>query len=92
VKVGIGVDGEASADIADPFENIRMGLYFIRASYGYASIMQPIDVLRMATMGSAEVMGIADKVGSLEVGKYADFIVISPPSPVFDPAATIVLP
>lgn len=90
VKVGIGVDGEASADIADPFENIRMGLYFIRASYGYASIMQPIDVLRMATIGSAEVMGIADRVGSLEVGKYADFIVISPPSPVFDLAATIV--
>jgi hypothetical protein len=29
-------------------------------------------------MGSAEVMGIADKVGSLEVGKFADFVVISP--------------
>ena len=90
VKVGMGVDGEASADIADPFENMRMGLYFIRASYGYASAMQVIDVLRLATMGSAEVMGIADKVGSLEIGKFADFDVISPPSPVFDAAATVV--
>src|SRR5262245_42208595 len=89
VKVGMGVDGEASADISDPFENVRMGLYFIRASYGHASIMQPIDVLRMATMGSAELMGIADKVGSLEIGKYADFNIISPPSPVYDAAATI---
>jgi cytosine/adenosine deaminase-related metal-dependent hydrolase len=90
IKVGIGVDGEASADIADPFENARMGLYFIRASYGYASVMQPIEVLRMATMGSAEVMGVADRIGSLQVGKYADFIVIVPPSPVYDVAATIV--
>jgi len=90
LRVGMGVDGEASADIADPFENMRMGLYFIRASYGHASIMQAIDVLRMSTMGSAEVMGVADKVGSLEVGKFADFVVITPPSPVFDAAATIV--
>jgi imidazolonepropionase-like amidohydrolase len=41
---------------------------------------------------AAKTETAADKVGSLEVGKYADFIVISPPSPVFDPAATIVLP
>ena len=86
----MGVDGEASADIADPFENMRMGLYFIRASYGHASIMEAFDVLRMSTMGSAEVMGVADKVGSLEVGKFADFVVITPPSPVFDASATVV--
>jgi cytosine/adenosine deaminase-related metal-dependent hydrolase len=90
LKVGMGVDGEASADIADPFENMRMGLYFIRASYGHASIMEAFDVLRMSTMGSAEVMGVSDKIGSLEVGKFADFVVIEPPSPVFDAAATVV--
>lgn len=90
LKVGMGVDGEASADIADPFENMRMGLYCIRASYGQASIMEAFDVLRMSTMGSAEVMGVADKIGSLEVGKFADFVVITPPSPVFDAAATVV--
>lgn len=91
LKVGMGVDGEASADIADPFENMRMGLYFVRASYGRASIMQTIDVLRMATIGSAELMGVGDRIGSLEIGKFADFLVINPPSPVFDVASTIVL-
>jgi 5-methylthioadenosine/S-adenosylhomocysteine deaminase len=90
LKVGMGVDGEASGDIADPFENMRMGLYFIRASYGYASIMQAIDVLRMSTLGSADVMGVADKIGSLEAGKFADFVVITSPSPVFDAAAAVV--
>jgi 5-methylthioadenosine/S-adenosylhomocysteine deaminase len=91
VKVGMGVDGEASADIADPFENMRMGLYFIRASYGAASAMRTIDVMRIATIGSAELMGVADKVGSLEIGKYADFAIISPPAPVFDAVAMVVL-
>jgi cytosine/adenosine deaminase-related metal-dependent hydrolase len=90
LKVGLGVDGEASADIADPFENMRMGLYSIRSSYGHASVMQAIDVLRMATLGSAEVMGVDDKIGSLDVGKFADFVIIKPPSPVIDAAATVV--
>jgi len=95
VAVGMGVDGQASADLPDPFENMRMGLYMVRAKYEDATIMQPIDVLRLHTMGSAKVMGIAAKVGSLEVGKFADFVVVSPlgeidRAPVFDPAATIV--
>lgn len=94
VKVGMGVDGQASADLPDPFENMRMGLYLIRAKYESALIMQPIDVMRLHTMGSAEVLGIADKVGSLEVGKYGDILVIDPKSvdraPVFDPYATLV--
>ncbi len=95
VKVGMGVDGQASADIACPFENMRMGLYMIRAKYESADIMQPIDVLRLHTMGSAEVLGIADRVGSLEVGKEGDFVVVDPANmdtaPVLDAYASVVM-
>lgn len=95
VKVGMGVDGQASADLPDPFENMRMGLYMIRAKYESALVMQPIDVLRMHTYGGAEVLGIEDKVGSLEVGKFGDIAVVNPRTfdraPVFDPYATLVL-
>ena len=94
VKVGMGVDGQASADLPDPFENMRMGLYMIRAKYESAMVMQPIDVLRLHTIGGAEVLGVADKVGSLEVGKFGDILVLDPRSvdraPVFDPYATFV--
>jgi 5-methylthioadenosine/S-adenosylhomocysteine deaminase len=90
LRVGMGVDGEASADISSPFESMRMGLFMVRAFYGTAAIMQPADVLWIATMGSADLMGVADRVGSLETGKYADFLIVTPPSPVFDAAATIV--
>ncbi len=90
----MGVDGQASADIPDPFENMRVGLYFIRAKYENGSVMKPIDVLRLHTMGSATVMRIADKVGSLEPGKYGDFLVINTTvvdrAPVYDPYATLV--
>ncbi|MDB6168941.1 MAG: hydroxydechloroatrazine ethylaminohydrolase [Verrucomicrobia bacterium] len=94
VKIGMGVDGQASADLPDPFENMRMGLYGIRAKYESATILKPIDVLRFHTLGSATVMNVADKVGSLEAGKFGDFLIINPASvdraPVYDPYATLV--
>ena len=93
IRVGMGVDGEASADLADPFENMRTGLYAIRDKYEDATIMSPYQVLYLHTMGSADVMGVKDKLGSLEAGKYADFLVIDPTrfGTVFDPYASLVL-
>lgn len=78
LNVGMGVDGEASADLADPFENMRTGIYALRAKYEDAKIMSPYQVLWLHTMGSASVLGLQDKIGSLEPGKYADFLVINP--------------
>ncbi|MBL7232684.1 amidohydrolase family protein [Komagataeibacter oboediens] len=93
IRVGMGEDGEASADLADPFENMRTGLYAIRDKYQSASIMSPYDVLRLHTVGSASVLQVSDRLGSLEVGKLADFLVIDPThlAHVFDPYATLVL-
>jgi len=93
IRVGMGVDGEASADLADPFENMRTGLYAIRDKYEDATIMSPYQVLYLHTMGSADVMGVKDKLGSLEPGKYADFLVVDPArfGTVFDPYASLVL-
>lgn len=94
VRVGMGVDGEASADLADPFENMRTGLYAIHDKYEDAAIMSPYQVLWLHTMGSADVLGVKDKLGSLEPGKYADFVAIDPArlgTVLEDPYANLVL-
>lgn len=93
IRVGMGVDGEASADLADPFENMRTGLYAIRDKYEDAMIMSPYDVLYLHTVGSADVMSVKDKLGSLEAGKFADFVVVDPTrlGTIFDPYANLVL-
>ena len=92
LRVGMGVDGEASADLADPFENMRTGLYAIRDRYEDACVLSPRDVVRLHTLGSADVLGAADKLGSLEPGKFADFLVIDPSrfGHIYDPYATLV--
>ncbi|WP_269526002.1 amidohydrolase family protein [Coraliomargarita parva] len=92
--VGMGVDGQASADISDPFENMRMGLYATRMQDENADGLQPIDMLRLHTLRTAEVLKVDAYVGSLEPGKFADFLVIDPKSPatgpVWNPASHLV--
>ncbi len=36
----------------------------------------PLEVVRSATLAGAEALGVAAEVGSVEVGKYADFVVL----------------
>ena len=94
ISVGMGVDGQASADISDPFENMRIGLYATRIRQEHSQGLQAIDLLRLHTLKTAEVLKVSDKTGSLETGKYADLLIIDPQDPItgpiFDPYATLV--
>jgi 5-methylthioadenosine/S-adenosylhomocysteine deaminase len=94
IRVGMGIDGEASGDLADPFENMRAGLYAVRDKYGDATVLSPYQVLWLHTMGSADVLGVKSKLGSLEPGKFADFVMIDPSrlgAVLEDPYANLVL-
>jgi cytosine/adenosine deaminase-related metal-dependent hydrolase len=95
IAVGMGLDDQSCADLSDPFENLRTGLYAVRDRYQDAAVLSVRDMLYLHTMGSAEILGIADRVGSLEPGKFADFLIVDPrepdTGPVHDPVATYVL-
>ncbi|KAL0934068.1 amidohydrolase [Colletotrichum truncatum] len=80
LPIGLGVDGEASSDRSDPFENMRAGIYAVRGKYTDPTVLKAYDVFYMHTLGAAEVLGVADQVGSLAVGKQADIILLDPPS------------
>jgi cytosine/adenosine deaminase-related metal-dependent hydrolase len=94
MTVGMGLDGQSTADLADPFQNMRMGLYSLRMQYNEASILLPQDMLRLHTLGTARAIGVAERVGSLEAGKFADFLLVDPSQPdtgpTYDPYATLV--
>ncbi len=95
LTVGMGLDGQSSSDIADPFENMRVGLYAIRFRDRDPRGLQPIDLLRLHTIHSARAIRVADKVGTLEVGKFGDILLIDPhqpdTGPIIDLYATLVL-
>ncbi|MFT7218717.1 MAG: 5-methylthioadenosine/S-adenosylhomocysteine deaminase [Candidatus Azotimanducaceae bacterium] len=95
IPVAMGLDDQSCTDVSDPFQNMRIGLYTMRALHERADVLSIKDILFLHTLGSAEVLGIDQDVGSLEVGKFADFIVVdlrSPDTgPIYEPLASYVL-
>ncbi|KGM13072.1 cytosine deaminase [Cellulomonas bogoriensis 69B4 = DSM 16987] len=90
IPVAMGLDDQSCTDVSDPFQNMRMGLYAVRAAHRDAGVMTPADVLRLHTLESAAAIGAADRVGSLEVGKLADFVVVDPRRPDTGPRHDVV--
>ncbi|HLH84908.1 MAG TPA: amidohydrolase family protein [Trebonia sp.] len=94
ILVGVGLDDQSCTDVSDPFANMRLGMYAQRARYTDPSVLTAREMLRLHTLGSAEVLGVADRVGSLAPGRYADFLVVDPArpdtGPMWDPYATYV--
>lgn len=76
VAVGIGVDGAASNDATNLLHEARMAMLLARVGSCDASVMSARDVLEMATLGGAKVLGRKD-IGSLAPGMSADFIAIN---------------
>lgn len=85
MSVGMGLDDQACTDIADPWQNMRTGMFLLRAERGDPLAMMPETVLRLHTLGGAQLLGVDDRVGSLEVGKLADFVVVDPEDPDIGP-------
>jgi 5-methylthioadenosine/S-adenosylhomocysteine deaminase len=85
VKVSVGLDNQSCCDLCDPFQNLRIGLALIRTKYKDAKALSVERMLYLHTLGSARVLGIADKVGSLEPGKFADFLIVDPRDPETGP-------
>jgi 5-methylthioadenosine/S-adenosylhomocysteine deaminase len=93
VNVALGTDGSASANDLDLFMAMRLAGYMQKGSRGDAAILPAAALVRMATIDGARALGIDHLVGSLEVGKRSDLLVldVDAPSmhPVFDPHAAI---
>jgi cytosine/adenosine deaminase-related metal-dependent hydrolase len=93
VVVGIGADGAACNNDLDAWVELRLAALLAKVRSGPSSL-PPRDVLRMATIDGARVLGLDAETGSLEVGKRADVIVVSlagvHAAPAADPVSTLV--
>jgi 5-methylthioadenosine/S-adenosylhomocysteine deaminase len=76
VKVGLGTDGAASNNDLNMFEEMKACALLHKGHTGMPTVLDARTVLRMATINGAEVLGLQDKIGSLEEGKEADIIMV----------------
>jgi 5-methylthioadenosine/S-adenosylhomocysteine deaminase len=94
VNVGIGTDGAASNNDLDMFEAMRLAAFQQKLITMDPTAISAPEALEMATIGGARVVGQQARIGSIEVGKRADLIVVgmskARQTPLFDPVSQIV--
>ncbi|CAG7644471.1 5'-deoxyadenosine deaminase [Paenibacillus allorhizosphaerae] len=71
IHVGLGADGAPCNNNLDMFQEMRLSSLIHKVQHG-PTVMKAESVLRMATIGGAEVLGMEHEIGSIEVGKKAD--------------------
>jgi 5-methylthioadenosine/S-adenosylhomocysteine deaminase len=75
IGVSLGADGAACNNRLDMFEEMRLAAV-MQAMRQAPGALPARDVVWMATRGGAQALGLQDEIGSVEVGKRADLIVV----------------
>ena len=75
VSVAIGADGAPCNNNLDGLLELRLAALLHKHRAGPRALPAP-EVVRMATLGGAAALGLADQIGSLELGKRGDMIAV----------------
>jgi len=93
ITVSLGADGAACNNRLDMFDEMRLAAV-LQAMRRNPGILPARDVLWMATRAGARTLGFEAEIGSIEVGKKADLIVVDRERPHLapgpDPYSTLV--
>lgn len=76
VNVSLGCDGAASNNSQDLFIEMKVAALLQRGLHRNATVLPAKTILEMATIRGAMAIGLENEVGSIEVGKKADIILI----------------
>lgn len=94
VAVGLGTDGAASNNDLDLWEEIDTAAKLHKVNTLNPTVIDARQALRMATIEGARALGMEAEIGSLEVGKRADVIVVGADGfhqqPHYDPYSLLV--
>jgi 5-methylthioadenosine/S-adenosylhomocysteine deaminase len=90
VTVSLGTDSCAVNDNMDMFEAMRVAAFLQKVSQLDATALHGYQVLEMATIGGARALGMEAQIGSLEVGKKADLILVDLTGPHMRPINNVV--
>jgi 5-methylthioadenosine/S-adenosylhomocysteine deaminase len=94
VTLGLATDGAASNNDLDMFEVMRFTALLHKLQHNDPRVLPASQVLELATRGGAKALGLDRRIGSLEVGKAADLILVSTrgarQTPLYDPISHLV--
>ena len=85
IKMGLGTDGCASNNDLDMFREMDTAAKIHKVTSLNPTVMSAQTVLQMATIGGANVLGLDKFIGSIEIGKQADIILVDMNQPHLTP-------
>jgi 5-methylthioadenosine/S-adenosylhomocysteine deaminase len=77
IPVALGTDGMLSNNAQSIFQEMKTAVMLQRASRLDGNLLRTEDVLDMAFLGGARVLGWDNQIGSLEQGKLADIVALN---------------
>ena len=77
INVAIGTDGQGSGSNLDMFEAMRIACLIQGGIHENEERINAKDGIKMATINGAKLLGLDDKIGSIEIGKDADIILVN---------------
>lgn len=81
VTVGIGSDATAPDRSCDMFRHVQHCMHYHRRHFRDTHVLPPGKALEMVTIDAARALGMEKEIGSLDVGKKADVILIDMAKP-----------
>jgi 5-methylthioadenosine/S-adenosylhomocysteine deaminase len=90
VNVALGTDGAASNNRLDMFQEMRTAALLAKAVAGDAQAMPAHAALRAATLGGAQALGLAERIGSIRPGKEADLTAVALRGPELAPCYDVI--
>ena len=85
ITVGLGTDGTASNNNLDLFREMSMAARIHKVIESDPTVMDAGTVLRMGTIDGARLLGLDRQIGTVEVGKAADLILVDLNQPHLTP-------
>lgn len=76
INVSLGTDGQGSGSNLDLFETMKLTTLLQKGINENPKLLESYDVLKMATINGAKALGLEKQIGSIEIGKQADIIII----------------
>ncbi len=90
IPVALGTDGSSSNNNLNMFEEIHLAAIVNKAVNMDATSVPAIDALKMATINGAKALLWDNEIGSIEIGKKADLILIDMDKPHIYPIHSII--
>lgn len=86
VNVSIGTDGNTTNNSLDMISEMKILGLLQKSSRWDPTVTPAQQLLDFATINGAKAIGMQDKIGSIEVGKYADIVIYDGKAPNLRPA------